>query len=240
MRIQNKILLSTFFLILFLSFVSASIEDTSFDFKTNNPGNINLKCFDNNFNLCNMNSTICYLSSSSSNGTILIDNETMIKSGSYFIYNFTSSQNSVNDIYSDVVSCIGATSSITTFTHQVMPNGKSINVPNNNLYLILIVVFIFMILFFLFIGYLYENKYVRIPSVVLAGLTTVVLFGLSLTIVETYLPGETQVLSYFNMFYYLLVALSGVMIIGLIIWLTVSAFDSFNRMRGLKEDEDFD
>jgi hypothetical protein len=105
-------------LVLLSSFVFAT--EPEFYFEQGEIGELNIFCFENNNSLCvgaSCSITIFY-----PNKTLMIDNNNMADTGTYFNYNITNTY--TEGIYPTTIICSGTESGFDDFTYEVTTDGK--------------------------------------------------------------------------------------------------------------------
>jgi len=145
--------------ILVLLLIPIAIADPSFIFSKNSSPDISISCVDENNNLCGAG-TDCLITIIGPNSSVIINNGTMSNNINY--YNYSLNKNQTNELgeYSAFVYCDGTTTSYTKFTYEITRSGKTLEIPESLLYILLTfaIFCIFVISLYFTIAVPYANK----------------------------------------------------------------------------------
>jgi heme/copper-type cytochrome/quinol oxidase subunit 3 len=182
-----------------------------------------------------MNVTISY-----PNSTIAILNKVMTNKGGG-IWNYTFCNTSTFGEYN--VNTCGDINSIFqcsidgTLSFIVNGSGQNINSSQINLIIINIIILLISGTFFFIMALIFQHPGTKIFLMALASLTLIFLIGMITGNASIYLAEFPNLINMYNSYYILIVTLSGVAMLGIIIWLIYWSLTTFNKIRGRSVDD---
>lgn len=219
MKYKNKYLSIIFLILFLLSFSFINAED--FTYKQNSIIDLQINCYINGSYCSNL--SICNLTLSYPNNTIMVFNQQMTNQIAY--HNYTLPDSSINGIYpTSIVCCDGLECGSQTFPVYITPDGSPTSQAKSGSYSILTLVFLILTIIMLAIGIFSKN----VPLFFLGLLfgLTFFLFTLQLIMINPDLKGSTLFYSsivtfykiYIWIYYAALLLLVGLLIVYVVQW----------------------
>lgn len=235
---MRKFLILSLVIVMLFSFTlsSAQIEDPRFYHEKGTNLTIYEKCRTDGA-ICPP-SYSCFLTVISEDRSFLIvNNQTMLDGGTYWNFTLNSSQTDTNGFYETTVDCENSSlSGSNTFYFQITPNGSApIDFGQG---LIFFTSILFLVVFSTFIGFLgfkSTNTTIRLSFLAFTTILMVFTLGFILNVIELSFGTFSGIISNYSSIYILFIALIGVGMVGLIIYLIVITLNYYWQMRGMQD-----
>ena len=180
----------------------------------------------------------CNLTVLSPSQALVKDNFPMVRGDIYYNATLNITETIPNGIYEATVDCTNTTSSgSNTFFYQVTPNGSQPMSTTQGILLFLgILLIISIAVLSAFLSYKLSNGFVSLAFIAFAVILMFFAFGMILNIFELSFGTFSTVISNYSVLYITFIALLGVGVIGLIIYLIVFALNLYWQSRGMIDE----
>lgn len=178
--------------------------------------------------------TLTNVNNPAPNSSTIISNQAMSGSNNFFNYTFCNTTNMGTYTYGycdQSGNCYG---------NDFIINGSGQNVSQSQIIFIIIgiVVLLIVVLFFFILGIMFKHPGTKIFFMAMSVLTLMVVIGLFTSNAIIYLAEFTGLVEIYNNYYILMMILSGVAMLGVMIWLVYFGVNTFNKTRGKIPEDD--
>ncbi len=223
-----------------INLVSAQQDDIRFYHQINT----NLSIFEK----CRVEGAICgtdffcNITVLSPNQILIVDNQLMTRGDIYYNYSLNTTQSPMNGPYETTVDCNNVTSAGTnTFFYEVTPNGSQPMETSQGIIVFIAIILISLIsLLCVYLSIKINNGWASLAFISFAVILMVFSFGMILNVLELSFGTFGTIIGNYSALYVTFIALIGVGVISLIIYLIVFALNEYWKSRGLIDEVGFD
>ena len=208
----------TTLILIFLFFFIVPTLASSYLFEQGKEADIKVSCFDINDNPC-PSSTSCNLTIIHPNSSVVVDNGVMSKQTSYYNYTLNGTKTTSVGEYSAISNCNGSTSSFTTFTFEITPNGEKPTTASGILYTSLFVFIVFLFGLTMTGIFKIENLYGKFAMVQLSYFLWITVLFISWNLASNFLTSTPYLISFIFTLFRIFFRMYFVFLICSVLWL---------------------